>query len=309
LDLDLASAPTIDRELVQRWSRRSDGPGLVHLGGHLVFLVVTGTGIWLARGTLWLWPAMLAHGILLVFLFTPLHECIHRTAFKTRALNEAVAFAIGIVLLLPREYFRAFHFTHHRFTQDPARDPELAAPKPATFRQWLWQASGIPYWIAEVRLIARHALGVATEPFYKDDRQRRTVIREARIAVAVYAAVLVVSVLAGSDAALRYWVAPALLGQPALRLYLMAEHALCPLTPDNLTPDMLENTRTTYTNAAMRFLAWNMPYHAEHHAYPAVPFHRLPEVNRALATRLKVTAPGYVAVQRQILCAVMNMTN
>jgi fatty acid desaturase len=91
-------------------------------------------------------------------------------------------------------------------------------------------------------------------------------------------------------------VVPALLGQPALRLYLMAEHALCPLTPD-----MLENTRTTYTNALMRALAWNMPYHAEHHAYPAVPFHRLPEVNRALASRLKSTAPGYIAVQRAIL--------
>jgi fatty acid desaturase len=51
----------------------------------------------------------------------------------------------------------------------------------------------------------------------------------------------------------------------------------------------------------MRALAWNMPYHAEHHAYPAVPFHRLPEVNRAIGPRLKVTAPGYIDVQRQIL--------
>jgi fatty acid desaturase len=46
-----------------------------------------------------------------------------------------------------------------------------------------------------------------------------------------------------------------------------------------------------------------MPYHAEHHAYPAVPFHRLAEVNRVLAPRLAVTAPGYIAVTRQILGA------
>jgi fatty acid desaturase len=44
-----------------------------------------------------------------------------------------------------------------------------------------------------------------------------------------------------------------------------------------------------------------MPYHAEHHAYPAVPFHHLAEVNRAIAPRLKVTAAGYIDVQRQIL--------
>jgi fatty acid desaturase len=258
--------------------------------------MLTGILVWLVQGTLWLWPAMWLHGVVLIFLFTPLHECIHRTAFKTRALNEAVAFVIGVLIMLPREYFRAFHFAHHRFTQDPARDPELAAPKPGNLRQWLWQVSGMPYWIAQIRGTVAHAFGRAPESFYKDDRQHRAMILEARIVLAIYALVLIGSFAAGSTAALIYWVIPALLGQPALRLYLMAEHGLCPLTPD-----MLENTRTTYTNGFVRALAWNMPYHAEHHAYPAVPFHRLSEVNRAIAPRLRVTASGYFAVHRQIL--------
>lgn len=42
------------------------------------------------------------------------------------------------------------------------------------------------------------------------------------------------------------------------------------------TRDCLENTRTTLTLALVRLVAWNMPYHAEHHSYPAVPFHALP---------------------------------
>jgi fatty acid desaturase len=285
-----------ERETLRRWNRRSDGPGLSHLAGHVAALLLTGCGIWLARDTLWLLPAMGLHGLVLIFLFTPLHECVHRTAFKTRWLNEAVAFTIGVLIVLPREYFRAFHFAHHRFTQDPVRDPELAAPKPANLRQWLWHVSGIPYWMAQTRGTMAHAFGRAPETFYKDDRQRRAVILEARVVLAVYALVLLGSIATGSTAALIYWVIPALLGQPALRLYLMAEHGLCPLTLD-----MLENTRTTYTNAVMRALAWNMPYHAEHHAYPAVPFHRLPEVNRTIAPRLKSTSPGYLALQRQLL--------
>jgi fatty acid desaturase len=294
----LAEAPvrTLDRETLRLWSRRSDAPGLLHLAGHAAALAATGSVVWLARGTFWIWPAMGLHGVVLIFLFTPLHECIHRTAFKSRALNEAVAFVIGVLILLPREYFRAFHFAHHRFTQDPARDPELAAPKPINLRQWLWQVSGVPCWTAQARGIVAHAFGRAPEAFYKDDRQRGAVILEARIILALYALVLLGSIAAGSDAALIYWIVPALLGQPALRLYLMAEHGLCPFVPD-----MLENTRTTYTNPLLRALAWNMPYHAEHHAYPAVPFHRLPEVNRAIAPRLKVTAPGYIAVHRRIL--------
>jgi len=290
------AADPIGRETLTAWSRRADAPGLLHLGGHVLALAATAGLITLTRETLWLWPAMLLHGVVLIFLFTPLHETIHRTAFKTRALNETVAFVIGVLILLPREYFRAFHFAHHRFTQDPARDPELAAAKPANLRQWLWHVSGMPYWIAQVRGTTGHAIGRAPESFYKDEKQRRAVITEARSVLAIYAVILVVSIATGSNAALIYWMVPALLGQPALRLYLMAEHGLCPMTSD-----MLENTRTTYTNPLVRGLAWNMPYHAEHHAYPAVPFHRLPEVNRALASRLKVTAPGYVAVQRQIL--------
>src|SRR5215475_9569688 len=132
-----AAVQTIDRERLRLWSQRSDAPGLSHLAGHLIALAATGFLVWLARGTFWIWPAMWAHGVVLIFLFTPLHECIHRTAFKTRALNEVIAFVIGVLIVLPREYFRAFHFAHHRFTQDPARDPELARPKPVNLRQWL----------------------------------------------------------------------------------------------------------------------------------------------------------------------------
>jgi len=51
----------------------------------------------------------------------------------------------------------------------------------------------------------------------------------------------------------------------------------------------------------VRFFAWNMPYHAEHHALPSVPFHALPMLHRELAADLKVVSPGYLAVHREIL--------
>lgn len=291
--------PPIDRATLAGLLARSDAAGWRRLIPHLLLLAATGAIVWQARGTPWLWPAILAHGVVLIFLFAPLHETIHRTAFATRAVNEAVAFLLGCLILLPREHFRAFHFAHHRFTQDPANDPELARPKPAALRQYLWIVSGIPYWIGQARLVVGQALGRTPERFYKDDRQRRAVVREARIMLAIYAGVAAASLAAGSPAALLLWVAPALLGQPFLRMYLLAEHTLCPLVPD-----MLENTRTTYTNGLVRFLAWNMPFHAEHHAYPSVPFHALPRVNALIRDRLKVTAPGYAAVQADILSSV-----
>lgn len=286
----------IDGATLRRLSERSNKLGLMQLAGHLALLLATGLLVYQSRTTGWLVPAMILHGIVLIFFFTPLHECIHRTAFASRRLNDAVGFVLGCLILLPREYFRAFHFAHHRFTQDPVRDPELAFPKPRNFRQWWWHVSGLPYWIGEGRLLIDLARGKAEGSFYGNDRQRQDVVREARLILAIYAAVLVVSLLLRSDAVLIYWLLPALLGQPFLRLYLLAEHALCPETSD-----MLENTRTTYTTGIIRFLAWNMPYHIEHHAFPSVPFHALPQLNALISDRLKTTAPGYLAVQRQIL--------
>jgi len=275
---------------------RSDAAGLNQLARHLLLLAGTAALIAAARHSLWLWPAMFAQGVVLVFLFAPLHETIHRTAFATRAINDAAAFVIGALLVLPREYFRAFHFAHHRHTQDPARDPELASPRPATRRQWLLYVSGLPYWYWQWRGLATRALGQVPEDFYGNDEQRRKVIAESRLILGLYGAILILSLVLKSDIALRYWVVPVLLGQPMLRLYLLAEHWGCALAP----APMLQRSRTTYTNAFVRLLAWNMPYHAEHHANPAVPFHALPQANALLAAEIGTTSPGYVAASRWI---------
>jgi fatty acid desaturase len=117
---------------------------------------------------------------------------------------------------------------------------------------------------------------------------------EARAMLGLYG--LAALSLLASPVLLWVWVVPALLGQPALRLYLLAEHGDCPRVAD-----MLANTRTTFTTGLVRFLAWNMPYHTEHHVFPSVPFHRLPALHAHLRAHLKVTAPGYAAFTRAYL--------
>lgn len=284
----------IGRAELKRLSERSDARGLLQLGGHVALLIVTGWLVYSSFGTPWLWPAMFVHGVVLIFLFAPLHETIHRTAFLRRALNDVVAFAIGVLLALPREYFRAFHFAHHRFTQEAA-DPELATNKPGNVRQLLWHVTGLPLWWWLLKGLVQRAGGNLTEPFYATGRVRRSVILESRWVLAIYAGALAGSIATGSTLLLWYWVIPALLGQPMLRLYLLAEHTACPRSAD-----MLENSRTTYTNALVRFLTWNMPFHAEHHAWPSIPFHALPATNAIIRDRLRTTARGYGGALRDI---------
>jgi fatty acid desaturase len=283
------------RQRMRELTARSDGKGLMQLAVHVGALLLSGLAVGQALGTIWLLPAMLGHGILLVFLFAPLHEAIHRTAFRSRRLNDAVAWGCGVLLILPPAYFRAFHFTHHRFTQDPERDPELEHPKPATIGAYVLHASGLPYWTERIATTWRHAQGFVREGFI-GPRQRGRVVREARLLLVAYAAVALGSLATGSTAALVLWLGPALLGQPFLRLYLLAEHTGCPLVAN-----MLENSRTTISTALVRGLAWNMPYHAEHHAHPALPFHALPEAHALLKGEIAVQARGYVAVNREIV--------
>ena len=90
------------------------------------------------------------------------------------------------------------------------------------------------------------------------------------------------------------WLLPLALGQPFLRLFLLAEHGRCPAVAD-----MFANSRTTFTGWLIRKLAWNMPYHAEHHAYPTVPFHRLPDLHRLTKPHLRETERGYLRFHRR----------
>ena len=73
-----------------------------------------------------------------------------------------------------------------------------------------------------------------------------------------------------------------------MRLCLPTEHTLRTIDDNGPT-----NMRTALTKGLMRLLMWNMPFHTEHHLYPSIPFHRLPDAHTALRARLGVLQRGY----------------
>src|SRR5207237_6751401 len=131
------------------------------------------------------------------------------------------------LLMFPREYFRFFHFARHRFTQDPARDPELAQPRPSTVASYLWHVSGLPYWYDRLSVTLRHALtGRAAESFIPPEKSS-LIVREARTLWGCYLCVLVASVYLRRADALLYWIVLAFLGLPLLRLFFLSIHTVC----------------------------------------------------------------------------------
>jgi fatty acid desaturase len=123
------------------------------------------------------------------------------------------------------------------------------------------------------------------------------VIREGRIHAALYVAIAVVSLLSGSWAAVILWLAPMVVMKPVHQLQNTIEH-LGLSHRDNI----LENTRSTRTNAVMRWLCWQMPYHTAHHTFPSVPFWRLRDLDSEMkGNGAEPHAMGWIEFQVEVL--------
>ena len=269
-------------------SARSNRRGAMRLGTHLLLIAVTG---WLvAASEPWtLLPAMLLLGIAQAALFAPIHETMHLTAFESRRVNAVVGWLAACPSLLNWHFYAAFHLAHHRHTQDPERDPELAVQPPSTLDAYVLRIMALPYWRSRLGVLWDGWRGDMSAHPYITPRHAPRIILSLRLMSAFVLACAAVSVATvGWWVPLVFWIGPQLLGQPFLRLYLLTEHTLCTMDGNGLT-----NTRTTLTNGLMRLVMWNMGFHTEHHLYPSIPFHRLPAAHEAMRNRLGVLQNGY----------------
>ena len=98
----------------------------LYLASHWGAIALNSAAMHYTWGTWWCVPLFLLQGLLINFLYAPEHECDHFTAFRTRWLNEAVAFVCGFLIFNANSDHRWSHYTHHRNTQNWDRDTELA---------------------------------------------------------------------------------------------------------------------------------------------------------------------------------------
>ncbi len=282
---DRVLSPTELRSL----SGRTDRDGAFRTAVHAALLLATGWLVAVAEG--WaLLPAILALGLVQVALFAPAHEATHQTAFASRKANLIVGWLAACPSLLNLHFYTAFHFAHHRHTQIPGQDPELDMESPNTLAAYVRRILGVPYWRLRLLVIADAWRGDMSRYPYVSAQAAPTIIRSVRAMSLLMAGGAVASaMLFGWTTPFKFWILPQLLCQPFLRAYVLAEHTGCTQDRNGLT-----NTRTTLTNAVVRLLMWNMPYHAEHHLYPSIPFHRLADAHAMLRDKLGfVESRGY----------------
>ncbi len=298
MDQVFARTGVIAPERLRQLSRRSDLRGWLWLFSHFGAIALTGAAIRATLGTVWVFIPFLLHGVLINYLYGAQHEFSHSTVFRTRRLNEICGRLIGFIVIAPRDADRIQHFAHHRHTQLWRQDGELFRAT-YTLRSYLMRLSGIAYWRSNIAALFLYAAGRVEEPYIKGDT-RHGVIREARLHLAGYGTIAAISLATESGAAMLYWLAPLLLTKPAHQLQNLIEHLGLPHSDE-----IFQNTRSTRTNAVMRWMCWNMQYHTAHHAFPSVPCYRLKALHREIFTACGTQPPTmtYFGFQRAIIGA------
>tara|TARA_B100001142_G_C14215007_1_gene609143 strand:- start:84 stop:1037 length:954 start_codon:yes stop_codon:yes gene_type:complete len=294
----------ISRTELKRFARRNDSSGLMNLGFHFFTLGISGTLVFLSLGTLLIIPTMFIHGTIIAFLFAPMHETSHGTAFRTRWLNELVFRAISLIYISPPIFFRYFHAAHHTYTQIPGKDPDVVMPNPGTWLRYFSYISSLPFWKRNITWFFSHAFGYVSERdrWYIPIDELIRVHREARVMLTFYVILLVVTVQASAlDLLLYYWLIPRFMGEPVMRWIRVTEHCGC---DESANPQ--KNTRTTRTASWFHLFFWNMSYHAEHHLCPSVPFHALPDLHDRVKDNLYPVGKGYLAVHFEVFQNISN---
>jgi len=263
-------------------------------------------------------PILMAGEVMLGFVssfyFMGFHEFIHNTAFATKCINKMLATVTGFFIFRGANWFWCFHWLHHRYTQDPERDPELSGgssdlmdPAKSVY-MYMRFLTGWPFGFERSFKMVKMAMGLHIDSWVEEADLVTTVRIESALYVLGYVAFAVGAVMNANIQAfvIWYWLVPHMLGAGHLRFYQFAEHRACE-TGDFTDLDAWGSGRTTATWFFYRRLAWNMPFHIEHHAWPAASFDQLPAVHE----RIKGQQPesrciikgdgGYLAIHREFL--------
>ena len=118
----------LSRDALAALNQRSDIKGLLYCGTNLGLLAATGTATLCAAFMgHWLWVPFLLilHGTFGSFHINAVHELVHTSVFKTKALNALFVRIFGFVGWNDWVWFNTSHANHHRYTLNPPGDGEV----------------------------------------------------------------------------------------------------------------------------------------------------------------------------------------
>ncbi len=308
----------IDKALLADLMIRSDLRGWTQTLLHLGFFFATAALAYGAYSQItlancfWSVPVLLGalfvHGTMGPFMgLIAIHELQHRTVFKTRSLNEFFEKVYAFISWSDYLWYQQSHARHHRATCHAPHDGEVLLPvRFSTRRKAFWL--GLFAWYpratwAKLTQVWRHAQGDIRGDWYHhvlpvtDTHLRRQHRNWARILLIGHTLLALIFVLTG------HWFLIVVFTFGTQYCSWLGFLTGIPqhygLASDQ--PDFRLNTRTFTCSWLPAFYYWNMQYHLEHHMYPAVPFHQLGKLRKAIEHDLPPATHGLLATWRHML--------
>lgn len=294
--------PRIDQDLLLALSARTNRPAVISTSLWLAGIAVTTTAVVLTWGSWSVVPAMIAHGVVACGAADARwHECGHGTAFASERANTVIYHFASFLLLREPTVWRWSHARHHSETIMVGRDPEIAFPRPTRPLRLLADLFHLHSGPRALGRLVRHACG-RIDPVvagYTPETDYPRVRREARVFLGILAAIVTTCVVTRSLLPLVLLGLPAFYGAWVVVFFGATQHAGL----DQNVRDHRLSTRSVRMNPIFRFLYLDMNHHLEHHLFPVVPYHRLADLQAALATQLPPPARSTWAAYREIVPA------
>ncbi len=271
---------------------RKDHPSLFRF--IFLYLAFLGSSFWVYHTWSGSWIlfmlSLLIFGLVGCSMFAAEHEIIHNTAFKSPLLTNICGFLAGVAHMYPPGLFRELHFTHHRYTHIPGKDPEISLgekPAPEVIRNlpmYMGWITGFPLLGFKLMMLIAGAFGMP-EPLRKNIYPFVRPKMRSRIMLESWAVLLPYAFLLYCLFVHDFGFIGIFIGQVIshcfVAAYTIMEHNGLPHEGN-----IFEKTRSIRANRFLKLMMWNMPYHAEHHAYPGVPFHALPYLHEELESEI-----------------------
>jgi beta-carotene hydroxylase len=225
------------------------------------------------------WFATPMLGALTYMAYTPLHEAVHGNIHgnnqRLRWLNDLCGYAVAPLIAVPYQSHRLEHVTHHRYTNQPDKDPDLMVSGMsrglisaiATAIRFIWLQN---------TFFARYHWRSASA------RERGIYCSEVSVSLGWRVAVLMIVNQPG------VWVV-ILFGLLLGGFFTVYWFAYRPHIPHN-DPDRYRNTSSLIMPRWMKPLEWfwlGQNLHSIHHLFPRVPFYRYHALHKEIEPALR----------------------
>ena len=312
INLDTWYKPIIDKKELKELSKRKNLPALFHFFIYFSALFISGYLAYITWGTWLSIVFFFIYGTIYTFSVSNWHETVHRTAFKTRWLNEIFYHVASFMADFEGFRWRWSHTFHHSNTlhTEDKYDHEIQISRPTDLLAFFLNFIPFTDLFFPHRLIKyevlKHSLGffspvidVSAPP-----KEKKKILWNSRLYIVIWISIIIFSIYFQTILPILYFILPNYYGKPIWFMVNVTQHLGAALDKK----DHRESTYSLKINPIFSFLYWHMEYHLEHHMFPMVPSYNLKKLHHIIKNQNPPPKNGLWDAYKEIIPAIIKQS-